>query len=458
MTALEKIQTITQLVCEQVLISQVLLPNRRLRRRSAKAMSQLMASIEKFGFINPIIIDADGTLIAGEARLEAMRLLGRERIAAIRVGHLSPVEIKAYRIADNKLSEGGQWDPDALRDEVAHLLECNFDLHAIGFDAAAIDAALSIPGMQTEGDDVIVRPVAHPFVRRGDLFRQRRHRLMCGDALSAEDCALLMAGGRAKLSINDVPFNVKVDGHVSKRKQGRKRPEFAMASGEMSEEEFFQFLVSALAMMATHAEEGAIIEVFMDWRSIHLLILAAKANELDYLNLVTWVKHSAGLGSFLRSQHELVGIFRKPGAPHLNNIQLGANGRFRTNVWEYPGANGFARNRKEDLDRHPTPKNVGMIQDAILDCTRVGDIVTDLFGGGGTTAIAAERTGRIARLMEIDPGYCQASLMRFRNVFGEEPIHVQTGLTMTELERVRCSGSAANGAPLWLALPAPDAK
>ncbi len=456
MSAVQKMQRAIELVCELVLVSQVLLPNRRLRRRSAKSQAQLMASIERFGFINPIIIDAKGVLVAGEARLEAMRLLGRETIPAIRVGHLTALEIKAYRIADNKLAEGGKWEPDALRDEVAQLLEHNFDLHAVGFDAAAIDAALSIPGTATLGDDVIYERVSAPFVERGDRFRLLRHIIMCGDALNADDCALLMGGRRARFSINDVPFNVKVDGHVSKRQKGRTRHEFAMASGEMSEEEFSRFLILALAMMALHSEEGAIIEVFMDWRSIHLLILAAKANELDYLNLVTWVKHAAGLGSFLRSQHELVGVFRKPGAPHLNNIQLGANGRYRTNVWEYPGANGFSRNRKEDLDRHPTPKNVGMIMDAILDCTQVGDIVADFFGGGGTTMIAAERTGRMARLMEIDPGYCQASLMRFRKVFGEEPIHVQTGLTLTELERVRCSGSAANGAPPLLALPAPD--
>jgi hypothetical protein len=444
-----------QLVCEQVLVSEVLLPNRRLRRRSAKAMSQLMASIEKFGFINPIIIDPDGRLVAGEARLEAMRLLGRERIAAIRVGHLSPLEIKAYRIADNKLAEGGQWDPDALRDEVAHLLEHKFDLHTVGFDAAAIDAALSIPGMTTDGDDVVIQPIAVPFVVRGDLFRVGRHVIMCGDALNAPDCALLMAGVRAVFSINDVPFNVKVDGHVSKRKKGRTRPEFAMASGEMSEEEFFSFLVSALEMMAAHSEEGAIIEVFIDWRSIHLLILAAKANELDYLNLVTWVKHSAGLGSFLRSQHELIGVFRKPGAPHLNNIQLGANGRHRTNVWDYQGAAGFGRNRKDDLDRHPTPKNVGMIMDAILDCTRVGDVVSDFFGGGGTTMIAAERTGRIARLMEIDPGYCQASLERFWRTFGEEPVHIETGLSFSDLKKARASAESGNAAPSIRALPPP---
>jgi DNA modification methylase len=238
------------------------------------------------------------------------------------------------------------------------------------------------------------------------------------------------------MSISDPPYNSRIAGNVTKRRKGV--DEFAMASGEMTEEQFSGFLQAFLGMAKAHCEEGALIYSFMDWRGVAPLIMAAKACGLEHINLATWAKHSAGLGSFYRSQTEHCGVFRVPGRVHRNNVMLGKGaGRHRSNLWSYEGRAGFGRGRKEDLERHPTPKPVAMIVDAILDCTARGDVVLDLFGGAGTTAIAAQRTGRKSRSMEISPGYVEASLLRFRACFGEEPIHTDTGLTFAELAQHR---------------------
>ncbi len=439
---LPEVQRVTQLILATTLIGEITLPNRWARKHSAAQISKIMASIKQFGFINPIIIDPTNMLVAGEARLQAARQLGHETVPTLRVGHLTNSEIQAYRIADNKLADGAGWNADVLRDEVAHLLSLDFDPQALGFDFAELDQVLKPPVVDVLGDGLAVAPRSS-FVRSGDLFAFGRHRLLCGDALSEAHGRLLMGDERAAMSIDDFPFNVPIGGHVSTLRGSRTPREFAQASGEMSSEEFKAFLSTALGRILALCRPGAIIEGFIDWRSIHLLIQAAESVGLDYLNLVVWKKHSAGMGSLFRSQHELIAVLRAPGARHTNHVELGKNGRHRTNVWEYEGRAGFSKDRQEELDRHPTPKPVSMYSDAILDVTRRGDIVLDMFAGGGTTAIACQRTGRAARLMEIDPIYCEASLVRYRDAFGEEPIHVETGLTLTDLLAKRADEDGA---------------
>lgn len=444
---LADVRRVTQLVFVRVMISEIVMPNRWARRHSAAQIAKIMASITKFGVVNPIIIDTNNMLVAGEARLQAVRQLGYTEVPAIRVGHLSNAEIQAYRIADNKLADGATWDPDVLRDEVAHLLTLDFDPQVLGIDFPELDQILKPPIPETAGDEPALAPSVS-FLRLGDLFSFGRHRLLCGDALIAEHGQQLMGGDLAVMSTNDFPYNVKIRGHVSKRRGPNGPREFAQASGELAPDEFREFLASALSRIKARCAPGAIIQGYMDWRSIHQLIHAAESNDLEYLNLAVWKKHTAGLGSYLRSQHELVAILKAPGAAHYNAVQLGTNGRHRTNVWEYDGRAGFGRGRKEELDRHPTPKPVAMIADSILDCTRRGDIVLDMFAGGGTTAIACERIGRTARLMEIDPIYCEASLVRFRDAFGEDPVHVETGLTLTELIARRTEEAAASSSSM----------
>jgi len=454
----EMLARISNLAFEKVTLDFLSVHNRALRRHPEAQIAQLMSSFAIFGVIAPLVIDADGKIIAGEARLEAARRLKLAEVPVIIAEHLTPEEARAYRIADNKLSEGATWDIDALRDEVANALAFEIDPEALGFSGPELDLLLTMPG-ETGKDEEIVPPRPDPFVRPGDLFDLSAHALMCGDSTDAEQVAALMDGILADMVITDPPYNSPISHFVSTRKGPRAHREFVQASGEMSNGEFSAFLTKVMVNLRDNCREGAVIEVFMDHRNIHRLIVAGEEAGLNYFNLAVWVKNTAGMGSFLRSQHELVAIFANPGAPPLNNVMLGINGRFRTNCWMYEGRAGFGRGRKEELDRHPTPKPGPLYTDAILDCTNREDIILDLFGGGGTALIAAERTGRRARVMELDPGYVEASLVRYRTVFGVEPVHRQTGLTLSELERHRRDAADADTGPPrpLLALPSPGA-
>ncbi len=442
------------IVVRAVILAHLTMPNRRLRKHASDKLAKIEASIKEFGFLVPLVVGRDRQIVAGELRYQAALNLGMTEAPAVLADHLTPAPVRAYRIADNKLAEGSSWDLDALGDEFKHLLTLDFDLGKTGFAPEAVDSILS---KQLAVENAPVAVAETSYLRRSDLFNASSHWVMCGDSLVAEDVACLMQGAKADFSINDVPYNAKIEGFVSTRKGARAHREFEMASGEMTAAEFHAFLVAAMVMLKLHCRPGAVIEAFIDWRNIHRLIAAAEEAGFDYLNLICWVKNTAGMGSLFRSQHELVGVFRAPGAAHTNRVQLGRHGRHRTNVWTYDGYAGFGGDRKEDLDRHPTPKNVQMIQDAILDVTQRGDIVLDLFGGGGTTMIAAERVGRSARLMEIDPRYCEASLRRFQEETGQAAIHVESGLTLDELIAQRDRAERKALPKRLLALPAPQA-
>lgn len=443
-----------EIIVRAVILAQLTLPNRRLRKHALDKLAKIEASIKEFGFLVPLVVDRDNQVVAGELRYQAALKLGMKTAPAVLAHHLTPAQVRAYRIADNKLAEGSSFIPDALGDEFKHLLTLDFDLEKTGFGPAAIEGILS---KQLAGENAPLRVGEMFHLRRKDLFSAGSHWVMCGNSLIPEDVDCLMRGEKADFSINDLPYNARIEGNVSTRKGASAHREFEMASGEMTAAEFLVFLLAVMEMLKRHCRPGAVIEAFMDWRNVHHLIAAAEAAGLDYLNLVCWVKNGAGMGSLFRSQHELVGVFRAPGARHTNRVQLGKNGRHRTNVWTYDGYSGFGSERKKDLDRHPTPKNVQMIQDAILDVTARGDIVLDLFGGGGTTLIAAERAGRTARLMEIDSRYCEATLRRFQEETGQAAIHVETGLTLDELIAARASvePKALPGPGRRLALPAP---
>lgn len=425
-------------VYERIRTDQLRLPNRRMRKHPPEQISQLMSSIRTFGFIAPIIVDPSGTIVAGEARFEAARQLGLTEVPALRVEHLSPEEIRAYRIADNRQAEKGDWDEAALRDEVTALLDTGFNLEALGFSLPDIDALLTLDPPEGVFDSPLERP-SRPVIAQGDLFEIGRHRLLCGDARNPEHCAQLMNGEQAAAAFNDPPYNLPAADVAVRKHQQRA---FLMASGEMSPGDFEVFLQQCLQNTGAWVRPGGIMFTCMDWRQLGRVLSAGETLKLDLLNIAVWAKPAAGMGSFYRSQHEMVVVFRKPGAGHVNNVQLGKNGRYRTNVWSYPGGAGFFKGRSEDLDRHPTPKPVQMVADALLDCTHRGDIVLDLFGGGGTTMIAAERTGRQARLMELDPGYAEASLLRFAKQFGISPLHVASGLSFDEFAEHRRANSA----------------
>ena len=410
--------------------------DRNARTHSKKQIRQIADSIERFGWTNPVLIDGQDQIVAGHGRVAAAKRLGIEAVPTIRLETMSEVEIRAYVIADNRLAELADWDDEILAIELQALVELDFDVEVTGFETAEIDLlidGLDVAGAIDDGDRIPeVDPSASRVTQAGDLWRLGRHRLLCGDATKRKSFERLMAGERAQMVFTDPPYNVPIDGHVCGL--GRIRhAEFAMASGEMSEAEFTGFLETVLGHLAAHSADGALHFVCMDWRHVYELLSASRETYGEMKNLCVWAKTNAGMGSLYRSQHELVFVFKNGSAPHVNNVELGRHGRYRTNVWQYAGVNALGADRDDALAMHPTVKPVALVADAIRDCSRRGDIVLDAFGGSGTTLIAAERAGRRGYAIEIDPLYVDVTLERFRATFGEEPVHEASGLTFSEL-------------------------
>ncbi len=407
------------------------------RTHSKKQLRQIADSIKTFGWTNPILIDAEGGVIAGHGRLEAAKLLGIEHVPTIRIEDMTEAQKRAYVIADNKLAENAGWDTEILAIELQALTEIDlgFDIETIGFGMGEID--ILIGGINDADDEADrlprIDPSMPPVSRPGDLWLLGRHRLLCADATRAESFTRLMNGEVAQMVFTDPPYNVPIDGHVSGL-GAIKHTEFAMAAGEMSETEFTLFLETVLGHMAAHCIDGAIHFVCMDWRHLYELQTAGRSVYGDLKNLCVWNKTNGGMGSLYRSKHELVAVYKAGHAPHINNIELGAHGRYRTNVWDYAGVNSFGAERDAALAMHPTVKPVAMVADAILDCSNRGGIVLDAFVGAGTTLIAAERTGRRGYALELDPKYVDAALTRYRDLTGVEAVHADTGLTVGDLK------------------------
>jgi len=423
------------------------------RTHSEKQIRQIAASIQAFGFTNPVLIDAKGTVVAGHGRVRAARQLGLTTVPTIRLDHLSDAQVRAYVIADNKLAECAGWDRDLLALELQGLAEIDlgFDLEVTGFETAEIDLLI---GEAAEGeeadpaDEVTALDPKTPVVSRpGDLWEIGPHRLLCGDALDAAAYARVLTGRRAQMVFVDPPYNVPIEGHVSGLGRTRHR-EFAMARGEMNAAEFSAFLETALGHHAAHSADGALHFVCMDWRHAGELLAASRTPYSEYKNLCAWVKTNAGMGSLYRSQHELVFVFKVGQAPHTNNVALGRHGRTRSNVWRYAGVNTFSAERDQALALHPTVKPVRMVADAILDCSRRGEVVLDGFAGSGTTLLAAERTGRVGFGLEIDPRYVDTALRRLAEHAGLQTVHAESGRTFAEVAAARASAAEpAEAAP-----------
>ena len=257
--------------------------------------------------------------------------------------------------------------------------------------------------------------------------------LMLTARVKPESYDALMQGQKANIIFADPPYNVPIDGHVGNSGKTQHR-EFPMASGEMTADEFTQFLITVFERVVENSTDGSIHYQCMDWRHLKEILAAGKTAGYDLKNLCVWVKDNGGMGSLYRSRHELICVFKNGTAPHMNNVELGKHGRYRTNVWEYAGVNSFGNGRMDELKLHPTVKPVPMISDALKDTSKRGDIVLDSFGGSGSTLIAAERTGRKARLIEIDPIYCDVIIRRWQELTGEEAIHAETGATFNAID------------------------
>tara|TARA_R110000850_G_scaffold209809_3_gene335799 strand:- start:1714 stop:3045 length:1332 start_codon:yes stop_codon:yes gene_type:complete len=394
------------------------------RTHSKKQIRQIADSIREFGWTNPVLVDADGGVIAGHGRIAAAKLLGMTDVPVLRLEHMSEGQRRAYIIADNKLAENAGWDTDLLAIELQGLLDLSidFDIELTGFETGEIDVLLT-PETASEPEPVPLPETDSPAVSRpGDLWLIGKHRMLCGDALNREDWRMLMDQDKAQMIFIDPPYNVPIAGHVSGLGAVKHR-EFAMASGEMSPDAFTGFLRGSFRNLAAFSADGAIHFVCMDWRHMREVLEAADGIYGELKNLCIWAKTNAGMGSFYRSQHELVFAFKSGTAPHINNFGLGDKGRHRSNLWTYAGANTFRAGRMDDLKAHPTVKPVDMVADAIMDCSERGGIVADAFAGSGTTLLAAARTGRIGVGMEIDPHYADLIIRRLQEATGETAIH-----------------------------------
>ncbi|MGX7926563.1 site-specific DNA-methyltransferase [Tsuneonella sp. HG094] len=413
------------------------------RKHPEKQLVKLGGSIEEFGFTMPVLIDEHDTIVAGEARVEAAKRIGMTEVPVIVAHHWSAAQVRAYRLADNKLASMAQWDADALAIELAAIIE--FDespIEVLGWDSAEIDLILEDAvanddsGAPSDSADEQVAPPGSPVTRPGDLWQLGPHRLLCGSSLDATSWAALLAGEIAAMVFTDPPYNVPVSGHICGLGKVS-HDEFAMASGEMSKSQFTAFLADFLAKMLPHLKDGAVLDVCMDHRHVGELVAALEVNDLVHLNLCIFNKNNGGMGSLYRSKHELVFIAKKGKARHTNNVELGKHGRYRTNVWDYAGVNSFGKNRMEDLADHPTVKPVALVADAIRDVTHPGEIVLDAFMGSGTTILAAERTKRKGYGIEIEPKYVDVAIRRWENMTGEQALLESTGRTFAEVAEER---------------------
>jgi DNA modification methylase len=412
------------------------------RRHTRKQVRQIAESIKAFGFNVPILIDRYGNIIAGHGRWLAGREFGMTEVPTLCLDHLTPAQARAFMIADNRLTEISVWDDRLLARQLKELslVGLDFDIEVTGFEMGEIDlriASLDDPA-QAEADpaDVVPEIPATPLSKLGDMWLLHRHRLLCGSALDSAVFAALMGEERAATAFIDPPYNVRLDGHAGGLGAIHHRP-FPMASGEMDRPEFTAFLGEAFRNLAAFSVDGAIHFVCMDWRHVEELLVAGREAYDEIKNICVWVKHNAGMGSFYRSRHEFIAVFKHGRQGHRNNIQLGQFGRNRSNVWHYPGANSFTRYSEEGnlLALHPTVKPVAMVADAILDCSARGDIVLDTFLGSGTTLIAAERTGRRCHGMELDPAYVDTSIRRWQKLTGGSARHAESGRSFDDLAR-----------------------
>ncbi|HKG76595.1 MAG TPA: DNA methyltransferase [Beijerinckiaceae bacterium] len=432
---------------------------RNARTRTKREIRRIADSIESAGNLQPIVVDEDDLILAGHGRLAAAKLLGLEIVPTIKAVGLTDAQKRLFAIADNKLTENAGWDREALAKEFAELAELlereGLELAATGFDPAEIDAILHDFGADFPGtDDAAPKLQTQAVSRTGDLWLLGQHRLMCGDARSSPDVETLMAGAKARMAFADPPYNLKI---ASFQGRGRtKHREFLVASGEQSREEFIALLQETSANIAAVCVDGAIVFMCMDWRHMGEMLAAGEVVFGELKNLIVWNKTSPGQGSFYRSQHELIFAWKVGDAEHVNAFGLGAHGRMRANVWNYPGTNNFKSGCRQDLALHPTVKPVALIADALRDCSMKGDIVVDLFMGSGTTIMAAEKVGRRAYGMELDPLYVDVAVRRWKAATKADVILSGDGQTFEEVAAARLVTAAGANAPVddqnWVAL------
>lgn len=390
------------------------------RVHSKRQVRQIAASIKTFGFTNPVLIDRNNTIVAGHGRLQAAELLGMAEVPTIRLEGLTADQVRAYIISDNRLAEKASWDKEILAIELQHIMKVDSDIDVTitGFEVPEIDLILSQATIKPDPDDEFDIDQTDPLITQSrDLWLLGKHRVLCSNSLEENSFKALMASRCANVVFVDPPYNLVIEGNVSGHGSTHHR-EFAMASGELNEAEFLAFLTTSLRLLALHSTNGSIHFVCMDWRHAGELLAAGNQTYEALLNLCVWVKNNGGIGSFYRSRHELVFVFKNGKGTHRNNVMLGRFGRNRTNVWEYAGVSALSKQGDEGnvFALHPTVKPVALI---VL--------------GSGSTLIAAERVGRICFGIELEPRYVDVAIRRWQRHTGDQAIHAATRKSFDDL-------------------------
>jgi len=409
-------------------------PAREIRKVNSAHVAEVARSISTLGFCVLVLVGAGGLVLDGWIRVEAAKSLGLDHAPCLRIDHLSGTEQRLLRLAVNRLGEKGEWNLDELKVEFTELVFEDAPIEIVGFDAAEIDHIVLDDVEVVESGPLAPGPTTSVATsRRGDVFALGPHKLMCGDAASSDDLAKLMEDcSSARLILTDEPYNVPIAGHVS----GSHR-EFIMGSGEMSNSEFLAFNQAWMRAGLKYLADGGILATFIDWRGFPTVHATAVDLGLTPLNLVVWGKTNAGMGSLYRSQHELLPMFKKGSAAHVNNVELGKRGRWRSNLWTYPGASSLGSDARKGLEQHPTVKPTAMLEDALLDLTQHADVVLDPFLGSGSMLLAAHKTNRICRALELDPQYVDVSIRRIEAATGLTPRLIETGETFAEMTQRR---------------------
>jgi DNA modification methylase len=407
------------------------------RMRTRASIRKIAHAIRKYGFTQAILCDENWVILAGHGRHDAALMLKLDAVPVVRILDLSEADKVGLRLADNRVAQESSWAPELLAVELKSLIDLECDYSVTGFDDIEVDKILAQSVSLVDSDEApYPTPPPRPVAVSGDIWLLGNHILMCGDATDSWTFARLLRGKLAAMVFTDPPWNVPIAGHVSGNGETT-HDEFQMASGEMTLETFQAFLSTVLGYARSFSSEGSLHYVCIDWRSIADLILVGRSMYSKLINVAVWAKPNGGMGSFYRSQHELCAIFKHGDAPHVNNIQLGRLGRSRSNLWQYAGASGFSKSRKQDLADHPTVKPIAMVADAIRDASKPGDLILDPCGGAGTTLLAAEATGRHAALIEIEPKFVDVTLRRFEEQTGIEPLLFPDNVTWSEVRRQR---------------------
>jgi DNA modification methylase len=414
---------------------------RRVRRADAAQVERVIASIRQFGICAPVLISSERQIVHGHAVWEAARQLGISEISCALVDHLSEAEQRALAIALNRLSERGQWDFEILQHEFRELGASIDDLAVMGFELPEIDVILMGPVIETPEQEAAAIPIVGPIAvsQPGDVWRLGDHRLLQGDARDTDCYSRLMKEQLARLVLTDEPFNVKIAGHVT----GGEHREFAMATGEMDRTAYLEFNIAWIKPATGRLVDGGLISTAIDWRSIDVVMAAARELGLAHINTAVWAKTNGGQGSLWRSAHELFPIFKKGTAAHVNNVELGRHGRWRSNVWTCAGGSSLGSDSREGLEVHPTVKPRALIEDVLLDVTNRGDIVIDPFLGSGTTLVAAHATDRRCMAIEIDGLYCDVAIARWQDMTGETAVLEATGESFATTAQRRVRGDDA---------------